>query len=80
MSIIWIDMHIRDQRVLDWLTDRYGGKPFQVSADRIAQEFKCHRNTATAILWRLQGAGHITIINRAKRGGYVYQLRLHERA
>lgn len=74
-GIVFIDMHIRDERVLERLRNCYGDQPFRISHDKIADLFKCHRLTARAIMHRLESAGHLQIIdNRVKCGGYVYRL------
>lgn len=73
-GIIWIDMYIRDERVLSWLKERAGDQYFQVSHDAIADEFKCTRLTARAIIHRLIGAGHLQVDRSFKRGGYRYRV------
>jgi predicted transcriptional regulator len=44
-----------------------------LSHDEIAERFGCHRNTARAIVHRLELAGLIQIDKEAKRGGYIYR-------
>lgn len=73
-GIVFIDMHIRDERVLAWAKRRLAGRPAKITYDEVAEEFCCHRRTARAIMHRLEGAGHFRVYKRAKRGGYVYEL------
>jgi hypothetical protein len=74
-GIVFIDMHLRDERVLERLKACYADRPFRISHEKIADEFKCHRLTARAIMHRLASAGHIKVIDRrAKCGGYVYKI------
>lgn len=76
VGIVWIDMHIRDERMLTWLKSRgaEGGRFEQIRHDEIAVEFKCHPNTVSAILRRLEGVGAIKVDRRAKCGGYSYSV------
>lgn len=74
MSILWIDMHIRDMRVLEWLRATAQDGSLQVAADAIAVEFKCHPNTARAILTRLIRAGQIEVAANCYRGGKFYRI------
>lgn len=74
MNIIAIDMQIRDERVFQWLCKKAGDSAVQVAADDVAGEFKCHANTARAILKRLQQAGLIAIEQRSFRGGFSYKV------
>ncbi len=67
-GIIWVDMHIRDERVLEWLKDISKGSYCRVTHEQIAQKFGCHRNTAIAIVKRLKGA-NLIISEGAKKGG-----------
>lgn len=73
-----IDMHLRDERVLNWIMDRatVDGtmRPVQIRSDDIAAEFSCHVNTARAILKRLIGAQLISIERNCKTSGYVYRV------
>ena len=73
VGIIQIDMHIRDERVFAYLVERIGHCEAQLSHDEIAERFGCHRNTARAIVHRLELAGLIQIDKEAKRGGYIYR-------
>lgn len=66
-----IDMHIRDERLLEWLQGRDNQ---QIASHIIADEFKCHANTARAMLKRLELAGYVRINRDARRGGYTYQI------
>lgn len=68
--IVRIDMHIRDERVLEWLQDKDKQK---IPARVIAHEFKCNPHTARAILERLERAGHIQL-KRSTRGGHRIKL------
>ena len=72
MGIIEIDMHIRDERVLEYMRQR--GSRVEVKQEEIAAQFKCHRETVSRIMRRLQGAGHIRIISRPKKLGYAYEV------
>jgi len=72
--IIIIDMHIRDERVLNYLVQECKAGAKQLSHEEIAAHFSCHRHTAAAIVWRLELAGHINIEKTAKRGGYIYRI------
>lgn len=57
--IVKVDMHIRDERLLEWLQDKDNQN---VTANVIAVQFKCHRHTVYAMLKRLRQAGYIEII------------------
>jgi predicted transcriptional regulator len=74
-GIIEIDMHLRDQRVLDFISERITSATpeIQLSHDEIATAFRCHRNTARAIIHRLESAGLIHVDKSTKRGGYRYR-------
>lgn len=75
-GIVYIDMHIRDERVLAWLRQRAGaGKYVRATQSEIAAEFSCHYNTAARILARLRGAGHIRLVSNGRRTGYIYEVR-----
>lgn len=80
MNIIAIDMQIRDERVFAWLCQKASNTTVQLAADRVAEEFKCHPNTARAILKRLQQAGLIAIDQRSFRGGFTYKVTCAETA
>lgn len=73
-GIVIDDMHIRDERVLEWLKRRLSDQRRRVTCAEISDKFGCHRNTALKIMHRLEGAGHIKADRRAKRGGYRYEL------
>jgi hypothetical protein len=75
MGIVAIDMHIRDERVLAWLTEEAGETSLRVSSVAVAQEFKCHQNTAQAILRRLRLAGCIEVEQKSFRGGFTYRVK-----
>lgn len=81
MNIVWIDMHIRDQRIFDFVRERSGdGGEVQISAEAIAAEFHCHANTARAILKRLIAAEKLVVVDRPFKKGHVYKVvREHER-
>ncbi|MCL4251796.1 MAG: hypothetical protein KJ065_26825 [Anaerolineae bacterium] len=73
LSITLADMHYRDQRALDHIRDRAGdGGCAQISHSAIAEAIGCHRNTALAIVRRLERAQLIEVDRHAKRGGYLY--------
>lgn len=72
-SIMETDMHLRDQRVLDWI-QKQGHDEMQIKASTIADVFKCHENTARAILKRLKSAKKITVVARTYRGGFIYRV------
>lgn len=74
IGIIQIDMHLRDQRVLEWIKENAGNEPLQIAADEVAEHFKCHPNTSRAILQRLVGAGHIEVAHQSFRGGKIYKV------
>jgi predicted ArsR family transcriptional regulator len=71
-GIVFIDMLIRDTRVLNWLRELTADGAQPVSYEQVAQEFECHRRTARAIMHRLEAAGEIQVNKDAKRGGYLY--------
>lgn len=73
MGIIFIDMHLRDERVLDWIKEKSKGKSIRLTHEDIAHEFKCHRQTALAIIKRLQQANLIQV-EGARRGGMFYKV------
>lgn len=75
MSIVGIDMHIRDERVLTHLKEKSQAGRAQIPAKEIAREFGCCINTAQAILRRLANAGHIEVDRSQFRGGYFYQVK-----
>jgi ribosomal protein S25 len=75
-GIVYIDMHIRDERLLAWLRERAGrSKYVRATQYEIAAEFGCHYNTAARMLARLRGAGHIRLVSNARRTGYIYEVR-----
>lgn len=76
--IIEIDMHIRDERVLNYILLRVRSGDHQLSHDEIAEVFKCHRHTVAAIVRRLESAGHIAVDKESKRGGYCYAEVTHD--
>ena len=69
-NIIWIDMYIRDERLLEWLREHQHKK---LPAKHIAIVMKCHDNTARAMLKRLERGGRIKKTN-GPRGGYEYEV------
>lgn len=75
IGIIQIDMHLRDERVLEWIKERAGAEPLQIAADTVSDQFKCHPNTSRAILKRLVYAGHIEISAECYRGGMIYKVK-----
>ena len=74
IAITVVDMHIRDDRVFLWLKSKSRNRELQISHERIAEEFNCHRNTAAAIIKRLEAANMITVLREGKRGGWVYRV------
>lgn len=74
IGIIQIDMHLRDQRVLEWIKQNAGDEPLQIAAEDVSRQFKCHDNTSRAILHRLIGAGHIEVARQSFRGGKIYKV------
>jgi len=74
ITIVIADMHIRDERVLEWLRNRANGGSIQVSAYSVASAFGCHHKTAQAILRRLVASGHLQIMSYRRTGGYVYRI------
>jgi predicted transcriptional regulator len=73
--IVWLDMHIRDERVLSYIKQH---QDEQIPAHVIAREFKCCENTAKAIIRRLINAGLIERISQQHRGGFVYHVIVDE--
>jgi len=72
--IMIVDMHIRDERVLQYIRERAkdSREGVLITHQEIANHFGCHRNTSLAIIHRLEGAGWIDVDKRSKRGGYLY--------
>lgn len=75
MSIVWIDMHYRDERVLDWIKSQAGNEGARIAAETVADTFRCHANTARAILKRLERAGYVEVDKRSYRGGFFYKVK-----
>ncbi len=75
IGIIQIDMHLRDERVLEWIKERAGAEPMQIAAGTVSAVFKCHPNTSRAILQRLVHAGRIEVAIECYRGGMVYKVK-----
>lgn len=65
--IVTIDMHLRDERVFNYLRRR--GLIHYVKSSEISKHFNCHRNTVRAIMIRLKQAGKIKF-KTCYRGGY----------
>lgn len=65
-----IDMHLRDERLLDWLKDRNNQR---IPADKMADAMSCHPNTIHAMVKRLEGANLIKV-ERSRRGGHLYKV------
>jgi hypothetical protein len=68
MGIIWIEMHIRDSWILDYILreiDRHGGQ-VRLTQGRIAAQFSCHRHTARNIINRLVSAGKLRVDKTSK--------------
>jgi len=78
-GIVFIDMHIRDERVLAWLKAHSNEHGVSVTHAEIAVVFGCHRKTVEKILKRLAGARQIQIVGAGKRGSYSY-IPINERA
>jgi Mn-dependent DtxR family transcriptional regulator len=74
MGIVVIDMHIRDERVLKWIQSQHAPS-LKISAVVVADHFKCHQNTAQAILRRLRQADYIELTERNYRGGHTYRVK-----
>ena len=71
-SIVHIDMHLRDDRVLQILREHADSSgEVRIPQDVIAEWVKCHRNTALAIIHRLVYAQKIEVLPSGKRGGYT---------
>lgn len=66
------DMYHRDQLALELIKERARSGSAQITHEQIAQQMQCHRNTARAIVDRLEGAGHIIVDRKSTRGGYFY--------
>jgi hypothetical protein len=81
MSIWDVDMHLRDQRVLDWIREQASTQAcptLRITHSEVAQVVKCHRHTAAAILQRLIWADHLRLVNaNSKRLGYEYEVVKH---
>lgn len=73
-GIIQIDMHLRDQRVLEWIKQNAEDDLLRITADDVSTVFKCHPNTSRAIIQRLIGAGHIDVARPSFRGGRIYKV------
>ncbi|MCU0463209.1 MAG: hypothetical protein MUF38_01425 [Anaerolineae bacterium] len=72
------DMHIRDERVLQWIKDETTRGRVKISHQTIADQFGCHINTAQRIVARLVAAGHLRIENpKGGRGGFIYRALRH---
>ena len=65
-----IDMHIRDERLFEWLKTRHNQR---ITAQEMADSFLCHPNTIYAMVNRLEGAGLIEV-ERSRRGGHLYKV------
>lgn len=74
MNIVMIDMQIRDERILNFLRHNARNGKITIAADSLAEHFKCHPNTARAIMRRLIRAGYVEIDQRVYRGGFTYRL------
>jgi DNA-binding MarR family transcriptional regulator len=68
--IVRIDMHLRDERLLEWLLEHDNQR---IPAHKIAVVFKCHQQTAMAMVRRLELAGYIEV-KRSRRGGHRYRV------
>ena len=68
--IVIIDMHIRDDRLLQWLSDN-----IDATYDDIADHFSCHRTTAIRMIKRLERAGYIRVHRLPyRRAGNRYEV------
>ena len=74
MTIVWIDMQIRDERVLIWIRERGADGYTRITQEEICAEFRCARNTARAILHRLEAARLIEVTRGTKKLGYQYRV------
>lgn len=74
-AIVLMDMHIRDERVFKFICERaeHTGGIAKLTHEQIADHFGCHRNTAAAIIRRLELARFLEIEKYGKRGGYIYR-------
>lgn len=69
-------MEIRDERLLEWLKERHGQR---ITANEMADIFKCHPNTIRAMTKRLKQADLIEIIGYPSvPGGYTYRVKSME--
>lgn len=73
MNISLVDMHLRDQRVLSWLSE-FGTRDVRITHGEIARQMGCARVTAFNIMRRLELAGYVTVVYRSRRGGHVYRI------
>lgn len=69
-TIAIIDMHIRDERLLEFLAQKNG----VTTTPEICKAMQCHPNTARSMLRRLQLAGKLRITHRAHRFGLYYEV------
>ena len=69
-TILELDMHLRDERLLAWLQAR---NKQRIPAHIIATAFKCNRKTVYAMTRRLELAERIKI-TRSRRGGHTYEV------
>lgn len=73
ISIIWDDMHLRDERAFTWIHSRCEQGEIQFTFADLASVMRCHENTAVRIVHRLIGAGMIEQLTRRYQG-YVYRV------
>ena len=69
-----MDIYIRDERVLVYIKEQIAAGHTQIKHEEIAEKFGCTRQTAWAIVQRLERNRLIVIDKAAKRGGYFYEL------
>lgn len=72
IAITTVDMHLRDERLYDWLKSRDGK---HITYSDIAMAFNCHKLTAKAMVKRLRQADLITIEGSPYNPkGYTYRI------
>jgi DNA-binding MarR family transcriptional regulator len=67
-----VDMHLRDQKVLDYIAAQ--GNEARVLQREVAAHFHCTEKTAAAMIRRLCGAGLLIRHNRPRKRGYTYEV------
>lgn len=76
MGIVAIDMHIRDDRIFNFIVQQIetSGGEARITHNDIAEIHKCHRLTARNIVNRLVAAGRISVVRSRNSEGCLYRL------